>query len=97
MKLIRVTENASGAQFLAGDHKAKRYDTDPRYTVERNVVLTSQEISEYLDDEAENANYHYIVGVHAWLSELIAKEAGEQIALRIMQAIAERGGLHEFN
>jgi hypothetical protein len=59
---------------------------------------TLEQIAEMCDQEAENANHHGMVGVHAWLAKVLQKECGDwDVALRIMRTIAEHGGLHEID
>lgn len=61
----------------------------------KNSEITIDSLSELMDQEAENANFHAFVGSHAWLGKLIKKHAGREVALKILVAIAEHGGLHE--
>ena len=56
--------------------------------------LDALNLSYMLDQWAENANYHLLVGVHENLARLIDAEAGKSVADKIMLKIAQRGGLH---
>ena len=94
-KLYRITDK-DGDTFLAQERRLTWYRSD-FYTIDESPILTSEEIGHWLDDEAENANYHGLVGTHAWLAELIAREAGEPIAVKVMIEIADMGGLHEYS
>lgn len=58
---------------------------------------TLEDLYEYCDSEAENANYHSFVGTHQKLANLISKLGSEAIAKAVMFEIAKSGGLHEFN
>ena len=95
-KLYRITDTRDGESFLAQERRLTWYRGQD-YTIDDNPSLTSEEIAHWLDDEAENANYHGLVGAHAWLAEVIAREADEAVAVRVMTEIAEMGGLHEYS
>lgn len=94
LKLYRITDK-EGATFLAQERRLTWYRSND-YTIDENPILTSEEIARWLDGEAENANYHGLVGAHAWLAEIIAREAGEAIAIKVMIEIADMDGLHEY-
>jgi hypothetical protein len=94
-KLYRITDR-DGDTFLAQERRLTWYKSD-YYTIDADPSLTSEEIARWLDSEAESANYHGFVGAHAWLAELIAREASEAVAIKVMIAIADMGGLHEYS
>jgi hypothetical protein len=94
-KLYRITDK-DGAAFLTQERRLTWYNKSDYYTIDDNPILTSEEIAHWLDDEAENANYHGLVGAHVWLAEIIAREAGEPVAIKVMIEIADMGGLHEY-
>lgn len=90
----RVTAKEGGEMFLIEKRDAEDYKGSD-YTVDRAPVLTSEELANWCDDAAENANYHQMAGAHMWLSGVLVKEAGEDVAIKVMRAIANVGGLHE--
>jgi hypothetical protein len=53
-------------------------------------------LAEHLDNEAENGNYHSIVGAYAWLAKTITEASSELVARRIMWEIIKIGGLEDF-
>jgi hypothetical protein len=91
--LFRVTD-AEGHSFVTTDGW---FRDEPGYTIEDSPVLTAREIAQYLDEDAESANYHQLVGAHVWLVGLVEEAAGADVALKVIGAIFERGGIHEFS
>lgn len=55
--------------------------------------LTTEQLAQFCDDEAESDNYHHLVGVHAKLVTLI-EMYDLDTANRVLREIAEYGGLH---
>jgi hypothetical protein len=92
--LYRVIDQESGTAFLIEERDVEDYE-EPEYAIDRAPVLNSEELADWCDREAENANYHRMVGAHMWLSGILVKEAGEDVATKVMRAIADVGGLHE--
>ncbi len=54
------------------------------------------QMAEFCDHEAENGNYHGLVGMYGQLTKIMIKEGVDaDAARRVMQHIAELGGIHE--
>ena len=55
--------------------------------------LSATEIAVVLSQEAENANYHGLVGQYEKLAQICEDEGSTESARRIFEKIAEMGGL----
>jgi hypothetical protein len=75
-------------EFLIDEDSLKYY---PLHRECKEPTLAA--ISDYCDQECENANYHDFVGSHRELGLLISEATDDATAARIMCKIAERGSL----
>lgn len=55
-----------------------------------------EELAEFCDHHAENANHHSFVGTHRSLANLLLVVAGRDAAKQVFEAITRAGGLHEL-
>lgn len=62
-------------------------------TIDKNPVLTLEEIADFSDTEAEGSNNHAFIGTHRVLAALLHAKLGREKATEIMREIAEYGGL----
>lgn len=51
---------------------------------------TGEELANWMDEEAENANYHSLCGEHIFLYELIKEKGGESVADEVFRALVEK-------
>lgn len=58
---------------------------------------STENLIDFLDQEAENRNHHNFVGRHMELYQLTEETLGEASAVKLMWAIAERLGLDGNN
>lgn len=61
--------------------------------VDKNPVLSLEEIADFCDIQAEARNGHAFVGAHRILAALLHRKLGREQATEIMKEIAEYGGL----
>ena len=54
---------------------------------------TLEEYANYADENAEQDNYHALVGAHRVLAVLLCRTVGREQATAVMREIAEWGGL----
>jgi hypothetical protein len=54
---------------------------------------TVEDYADHADENAEQDNYHELVGTHRTLAVLLCRVVGREIATGVMREIAERGGL----
>jgi hypothetical protein len=55
-------------------------------------AVTADEIGEYLDLDAESANYHDFVGAGRAIARLVTKYGGEAAAKEVLLGLAAKGG-----
>ena len=55
--------------------------------------ITAENIASILDQDAENENYHELVGAYKWLAQVVTRCAGSTNALSVLHEIAQAGGL----
>jgi hypothetical protein len=63
-------------------------------SIDHDPVLTIDEKAEILDSDAENDNYHSLVGAHTQIASKLSEFAGPEVAERFIDWLAERNGLH---
>ena len=61
--------------------------------LDKDPILTLEELADFCDQEAESRNNHNFVCSHKILSALLFKQLGREKATKIMQEIAEYSGL----
>lgn len=88
-KIILVKEEDS-EPYIAWASDADMYDKDQ--ILSKNPKPTLEELAEFLDQDAENANYHDFVGVHETLSSILRRRC-PAVAMEVMMEIISRGGL----
>jgi hypothetical protein len=95
-KLYWITEEIEGEE----PHRYLGEEGDSKYCEKGSEVvagdLSADVLAQYLDDQAENENYHSIVGVHAKLAVIIRKYCDDSATTAILREIAEAGGLPQF-
>lgn len=104
-KLVRVTEVEIGPdqetekyEYISTSHDWKiGGEPGDRTIVTEAGEVTLDELVQYLDSDAEGANYHEFVGVHEWMGAAIKKFASEEVAIKVLRLVAEYGGLVEVN
>lgn len=83
-------------------HKLMRSDElkncmDPdEEAIDDKKPIDVQLLAEWLDEEAEGANYHDFVGCHKKLGELIEKHAGSEAAIKVLSDIVLAGSLRDM-
>lgn len=55
--------------------------------------VDSQKLAFLLSDQAENENYHHLVGAYEWIACMAAKYGNEEVAASMMIEIYNKGGL----
>lgn len=65
----------------------------PPNEIDKNPVLTLEEIADFADTQASSSDNDAFIGTHRILAALLHRKLGRQQATEIMREIAEYGGL----
>ena len=95
-RIVRLREDEDQYLSLAGDWKKSAADFYADEILEDPATgLDAHAVADVLSCDAENANHHGLVGQYEKLAQICVDESNEEVALRIMNKIAEMGGLIE--
>lgn len=53
--------------------------------------LTIRELVEYLEEQAEGANYHHLIDIYGWLANQVTCLASPEAAKNLLIRVAEEG------
>lgn len=84
--------NDDGWRLSHDDEYVKRLSLETKSADD----ATLEDLAEFCDSEAENANYHNLVGAHEIVAAALLKAGGREKATEMMRVIAEFGGLAEI-
>jgi len=96
MKWVKWYEPSEDT-FLVDNVDLRGDDRELVAEIKSPLDTTAEELALYLDDEAESANYHNLVGAYSGLADLLNTISGSSVACRALWFIAKCGGFTELS